>query len=133
MSFFLKDKYNDYSPETLGLGSASPFTDENSPVVELLSTPPRRGRRWLTDTCSIKEVPYLRKYHHSNIWGCGQTVQQHSFYCQTTTLCLHIIHTSLIRINTHNYLTKSLISFAKSVNLVFLDLALFTLLYFPHY
>lgn len=54
-------------PETLGLGSASPFTEENKPVVELLSTPPRRGRRWLTETCSINEVPYLRKYHHSNI------------------------------------------------------------------
>lgn len=32
-------------PETLGLGSASPFTDVKKPVVELLSTPPRRGRR----------------------------------------------------------------------------------------
>lgn len=58
-----------YLPETLGLGSASPLTDENRPVVELLSTPPRRGRRWLTDTCSMNEVPYLRKYHHSNICG----------------------------------------------------------------
>lgn len=56
-----------YLPETLGLGSASPLTDENRPVVELLSTPPRRGRRWLTETCSMNEVPYLRKYHHSNI------------------------------------------------------------------
>lgn len=54
-------------PETLGLGSVSPLTDVKRPVVELLSTPPRRGRRWLTDTCSMKEVPYLRKYHHSNI------------------------------------------------------------------
>lgn len=35
---------------------------------ELLSTPPSRGRRWLTDTCSMKEVPYFLKYHHSNIW-----------------------------------------------------------------
>lgn len=58
-----------YLPETLGRGSVSPLTDENRPVVELLSTPPRRGRRWLTDTCSMNEVPYLRKYHHSNICG----------------------------------------------------------------
>lgn len=58
-------------PETLGLASASPCTDAKKPVVALLSTPPRRGRRWLTDTCSMNEVPYLRKYHHSNIWSGG--------------------------------------------------------------
>lgn len=68
-----------YLPETLGLGSASPLTDVKSPVVELLSTPPRRGRRWLTDTCSMKEVPYLRKYHHSNICG-GNTFRDNTFY-----------------------------------------------------
>lgn len=68
-----------YLPETLGLGSASPLTDVKSPVVELLSTPPRRGRRWLTDTCSMKEVPYLRKYHHSNICG-GDTFRDNTFY-----------------------------------------------------
>lgn len=74
-------------PETLGLGSASPLTEENRPVVELLSTPPRRGRRWLTDTCSMNEVPYLRKYHHSNIWGQGIVrVIQRAMYRYTNLL-----------------------------------------------
>ena len=56
-------------PDTLGLGSADPLTGEKRPPEELLfSTPPSRGRRWLTDTCSIKDVPYFLKYHHSKIW-----------------------------------------------------------------
>lgn len=67
-------------PETLGLGSASPFTDAKKPVGELLSTPPKRGRRWLTDTCSMNEVPYLRKYHHSNIWS-GGNINRDMFQC----------------------------------------------------
>jgi hypothetical protein len=33
----------------------------------LLSVPPISGRKWLMDTCSIKDVPCLWKYHHSNI------------------------------------------------------------------
>lgn len=32
----------------------------------LFSTPPMSGLRWLTDTCSMKDVPYFRKCHHSN-------------------------------------------------------------------
>lgn len=54
-------------PETLCLlESESPLL-ELELLEELLSTPPRRGRKWLTETCSMNDVPYLRKYHHSNI------------------------------------------------------------------
>lgn len=54
-------------PDTLWrLESASPLLVLEL-LGELLSTPPSRGRRWLTDTCSMKEVPYFLKYHHSNI------------------------------------------------------------------
>jgi len=28
--------------------------------------PPMRGLRWLTETCSMNDVPYFRKCHHSN-------------------------------------------------------------------
>lgn len=38
-------------------------------VSPLLSPPPIHGLIWFSDTCSINEVPYLRKYHHSNIWN----------------------------------------------------------------
>lgn len=55
------------SPETLWrFESASPPA-ALAALGALLSTPPSRGRRWLTETCSMKEVPYLRKYHHSKI------------------------------------------------------------------
>lgn len=54
-------------PDTLcRLESASPLLVLEL-LGELLSTPPSRGRRWLTDTCSMKEVPYFLKYHHSKI------------------------------------------------------------------
>lgn len=57
-----------FLPDTLcRLESASPLLVLEL-LGELLSTPPSRGRRWLTDTCSMKEVPYFLKYHHSNIW-----------------------------------------------------------------
>ena len=29
--------------------------------------PPISGDMWLRETCSMKEVPYFRKYHHSKI------------------------------------------------------------------
>ena len=32
------------------------------------SPPPSQGLKWFRETCSINEVPYLRKYHHSNIY-----------------------------------------------------------------
>lgn len=55
------------SPDTLCLlESASPLA-ALAALGALLSTPPSRGRKWLTETCSIKDVPYLRKYHHSKI------------------------------------------------------------------
>ena len=61
------------SPDTLcRLESASPLLVLVL-VGVLLSTPPSRGRRWLTDTCSMKEVPYFLKYHHSNI--CTQKME----------------------------------------------------------
>lgn len=55
------------SPDTLCLlESASPLA-ALAALGALLSTPPSRGRKWLTETCSMKDVPYLRKYHHSKI------------------------------------------------------------------
>lgn len=33
-----------------------------------LSFPPSKGDMWFRDTCSMKEVPYFLKYHHSKIW-----------------------------------------------------------------
>lgn len=36
-------------------------------VSPLASPPPSQGEMWLRETCSMKEVPYLRKYHHSKI------------------------------------------------------------------
>lgn len=57
-----------FLPDTLcRLESASPLLVLEL-LGELLSTPPSRGRKWLTDTCSMKEVPYFLKYHHSKIW-----------------------------------------------------------------
>lgn len=54
-------------PDTLcRLESASPLLVFGL-LGELLSTPPSRGRRWLTETCSMNEVPYFLKYHHSKI------------------------------------------------------------------
>lgn len=58
-------------PETLGRCSTSPLAEEKRLAELLVSTPPRRGRKWLTDTCSIKDVPYFLKYHHSKIWTRG--------------------------------------------------------------
>lgn len=61
------------SPETLWrLESASPPA-ALAVLGALLSTPPSRGRRWLTETCSMKDVPYLRKYHHSKICNTAVT------------------------------------------------------------
>lgn len=39
-------------------------------AVELVvdSPPPNSGDRWLRETCSMKDVPYFLKYHHSKIW-----------------------------------------------------------------
>lgn len=89
-------------PETLGLGSASPLTDAKRPVVELLSTPPRRGRRWLTETCSMNEVPYLRKYHHSNIC-CEDTYGDNMLYKKCITrpqlLWYPLVATAIISID----------------------------------
>ena len=31
------------------------------------SPPPSNGDMWFNDTCSINDVPYFLKYHHSNI------------------------------------------------------------------
>ena len=31
------------------------------------SVPPNNGDMWFSDTCSINDVPYFLKYHHSNI------------------------------------------------------------------
>ena len=31
------------------------------------SPPPNRGDMWLRETCSMKDVPYFLKYHHSKI------------------------------------------------------------------
>lgn len=62
------------SPETLWrLESASPLA-ALAALGALLSIPPSRGRRWLTETCSMKDVPYLRKYHHSKICNTRQRV-----------------------------------------------------------
>lgn len=58
-------------PETLGRCSTSPLAEEKRLAELLVSTPPRRGRKWLTDTCSMKDVPYFLKYHHSKIWARG--------------------------------------------------------------
>ncbi|TNN45824.1 hypothetical protein EYF80_043979 [Liparis tanakae] len=58
---------NTYLPETLGLGSASPLTDANRPVVELLSTPPRRGRRRSKlRECHSYDVNDFRSQHHES-------------------------------------------------------------------
>ena len=38
-----------------------------------LSLPPNNGPRCAKDTCSIKDMPYFRKYHHSNI--CKKNVE----------------------------------------------------------
>lgn len=32
-----------------------------------VGSPPSKGDMWLSDTCSINDVPYFLKYHHSNI------------------------------------------------------------------
>lgn len=62
------------SPETLWrLESASPLA-ALAALGALLSIPPSRGRRWLTETCSMKDVPYLRKYHHSKICNTRESV-----------------------------------------------------------
>ena len=36
--------------------------------VAVLSELPNKGPRWDNETCSINDVPYFRKYHHSNIY-----------------------------------------------------------------
>lgn len=65
-----------WSPETLWrLESVSPLLLFDG-FGELLSTPPNRGRRWLTDTCSMNDVPYFLKYHHSKI--CKTHIHTHT-------------------------------------------------------
>jgi hypothetical protein len=47
---------------------------EGEPGSEMLfSVPPISVRKWLMDTCSIKDVPCLWKYHHSNIYDKDKT------------------------------------------------------------
>ena len=43
------------------------------PLVSVVepSVPPSNGDMWLSDTCSMNDVPYFLKYHHSKI--CEQT------------------------------------------------------------
>lgn len=48
------------------LVSLSLFLEGDPGSEMLLSVPPISGCKWLTDTCSIKDVPCLWKYHHSN-------------------------------------------------------------------
>lgn len=36
-------------------------------VSSVISDPPSKGEIWFKEICSIKDVPYFLKYHHSNI------------------------------------------------------------------
>ena len=70
-------------PGTVSSGVAGTNSSESG---VLGSAPPSNGDRYVIVNCSMNDVPYFLKYHHSNICSTTNNSDYHYYYYRFTAI-----------------------------------------------